>query len=292
VCVWARQTREGVTVWRLGTDVYKAKATKVRVHLTDQQRSELLIANQHACCICGDAGVQIHHINGDPSDNRPANLAVLCLHHHDEATSVAGLSAKLTAPQVRAYKGNWERSCLDRVRKAARGRTAFFMVDYKNAERIRQLYDQLTQAEYEQAHEILTKQFQEEEALRKTQGFDISLEPNTSWNEHTRKMLSWVKARTSHPKVFHKAIGHPQDPMLPTGPIWLHQEVPYYDLWCQIMIRAIIAVRDPYDLDDFFKLKDPTTLIPAGGLVSFEGRMKAVLHHPPSGKCAPHPRQS
>ncbi len=147
--------------WRWGIEKLHARRCvltmrKLRTPIPDPLRSQILIANQHACCICGKPGVQVHHINGDPADHRPDNLAVLCLGHHDEATVVTGLSAKLSAAQVRKYKRKWERQCHERVMRAARGRTAFFMVDYKNAERIRQVYDQLTHAEYQQAHKILT----------------------------------------------------------------------------------------------------------------------------------------
>lgn len=147
---------------------------RVRIPIPNPVRSQVLIANQHACCICGRPGVQIHHINGDPTDNRPANLAVLCIAHHDEATSVTGLSAKLSASEVRKYKRKWERRCHERVLRAARGRTAFFMVDYKNAKRIRQTYDQLSFAEQKQAYRILLEEFQEEEVARKKQHCQIS----------------------------------------------------------------------------------------------------------------------
>jgi hypothetical protein len=166
---------------------------KVRIPIPNPLRSQILIANQHACCICGRPGVQIHHINSDPTDNKPANLAGLCIPHHDEATVVTGLSAKLSGSEVRKYKRKWERSCHERVVRAARGRTAFFMVEYKNAERIRQLYDQLSFAEQRQAYRILQNEFQEEEVARKKQHFDISLEPNTAWNEVTRRMLTWLQ---------------------------------------------------------------------------------------------------
>jgi len=253
---------------------------KQRIPIPNPLRSQILIANQHACCICGKPGVQIHHINGDPADNSLGNLAVLCIPHHDKATSVTGLSAKLSVSQIRKYKRIWEQQCHERVMRAARGRTAFFMVDYKNAERIRQAYSQLARAEYQQAFEILTQQFQEEEILRKNQGFSVSLEPNTSWNEHTRRMLSWVQAGNPHPEPFHKAEGHPQDSLLPTGAIWLCPEVPYYDLWCQIMVRAIIAVRDPYDIDDLLKLEEPKSANLTGSLVAFEGTLNGHVMAP------------
>ena len=165
---------------------------KDRTPLPPALRSQILLANQHACCICGQAGVQIHHINSNPADNRAANLAVLCLSHHDKSTIVTGLSRKLSASDVRKYKRKWERRCHDRVLRAARGRTAFFMVDYKNAERIRQVYDQLSFAEQRQAYQILERELREEGKARKQQHFDICLEPNTAWNEVTKRMLTWL----------------------------------------------------------------------------------------------------
>jgi hypothetical protein len=253
---------------------------KVRIPIPNPLRSQVLIANQHACCICGRPRVQIHHINGDPTDNKPANLAVLCIPHHDEATVVTGLSAKLSVSEVRKYKRKWERSCYERVLRAARGRTAFFMVDYKNAERIRQVYDQLSFAEQRQAYCILQKEFQEEGVARKKQHFDISLEPNTAWNEVTRRMLTWLQAGDSQPEPFLNIKGHAQDPRLPTGAIWIEKEIALYDIWCQIMVRAIIAVRTPYDLDDLLKLEDPKAAKLDGCLVAFEGSLKGNVRPP------------
>ena len=250
---------------------------KARTRVPNPLRSQILIANQHACCICGKSGVQIHHINSDPKDNRAANLAVLCLAHHDKATNVTGLSRKLSASDVRKYKRNWEHQCHERVLRAARGRTAFFMVDYKNAERIRQVYDQLSFAEQRQAYDILVKEFQEEEVARKKQGFDISLEPNTRWDERTKRLLTWIQSGDSQPEPFLNIKGHVQDPLLPTGAVWIEKEIPLYDIWCQVMIRAIIAVRTPYDLDDLMKLEDPKAAKLEGGLVAFEGSLKGKV---------------
>jgi len=253
---------------------------KARIAVPNPLRSEILLANQHACCVCGKSGVQIHHINSDPTDNRPANLAVLCLPHHDKATVVTGLSRKLTAVDIRKYKRNWEHQCHQRVLRAARGRTAFFMVDYKNAERIRQVYDQLSFVEQRQAYSILLKEFQEEEIARKKQHFDISTEPNTSWNKITERLLTWLQSGDSQPQSFLNIKGHPKDRLLPTGAIWIEKEIPLYDLWCQIMARAIITVRTPYDLDDLLKLQDPKAAKLDGCLVAFEGSLKGNVKSP------------
>jgi hypothetical protein len=187
---------------------------------------------------------------------------------------VTGLFRKLSASDIRKYKRSWERQCHKRVLRAAPGRTAFFMVDYKNAERIRQAYDQLSFAEQRQAYNILVKEFQEEEVARKKKHFDISLEPNTRWGEITKRLLTWLQSGDSQPEPFLNIKGHAQDPLLPTGAIWIEKEIPLYDIWCQIMIRAIIAVRTPYDLDDLMKLEDPKAANLEGRLVAFEGSLK------------------
>jgi len=61
------------------------------------------------CCLCGTHGIQIHHIDGDRTNNDPANLAALCLPHHDEAeqgkaTDGHRLSIKLTAKTILSAK--------------------------------------------------------------------------------------------------------------------------------------------------------------------------------------------
>jgi hypothetical protein len=260
---------------------------KVRTPVPNPLRAQILIANQHACCVCGKSGVQIHHINSDPTDNRSANLAVLCLPHHDKATVVTGLSRKLSPSDIRKYKRNWERQCHERVLRAARGRTAFFMVDYKNAERIRQLYDQLSFAEQRQAYDILSKEFQEEEVARKKQHFDISSEPNTRWDEITERLLTWLQSGDSQPEPFLKIKGHAKDPLLPTGAIWIDKEIWLYDIWCQIMVRAIISVRTPYDLDDLLRLQDPRAANIQGSLIAFEGSFKGKVKPPGTWKQSP-----
>src|SRR6202022_4755580 len=92
--------------------------------ITPVIKTQVLIANRHSCCVCGSSGVQIHHINGDNSDHREENLAVLCLTHHDKATSPPSLTAALKADQIRIYKRDWETGCKKRCQRLARSRTA------------------------------------------------------------------------------------------------------------------------------------------------------------------------
>lgn len=257
-----------------------------RVSIRHALRQTMLIRNRHACCVCQDGGVHIHHINDDPSDNRPENLAVLCLKHHDKATAPRGLTARLSPDDIRKYKLQWEDDCTRRVERLARGRSAFFMVDYKNAERIRQLYSQLTQQERLRAYAMLQGQFQEESRLRSAQGFDISTEPTTAWSPTIEGLLEELKTGRPHPRAFSKARGHAKDPLYPVAsgqmPVYLH-----YDIWCQIMVRALIACRECFDLDDLLRLEYPKEAELNGRLVSFEAQLTGDVEPPDRWKDHP-----
>lgn len=71
---------------------------------------KLMFANDHTCCICRVKGkhVQIHHIDGDNSNNAWGNLAVLCLDCHSKATGDEGLGRSITVGEIKEYKKTWE----------------------------------------------------------------------------------------------------------------------------------------------------------------------------------------
>jgi hypothetical protein len=154
------------------------------------------------------------------------------------------------------------------------------MVDYKNAERIRQVYDQLSFAEQREAYDILVNEFQEEEIARKKQHFDISLEPNTRWGEITKRLLTWLKSGDSSPSHFSISKDTLRIRYYQQERYGLRKEIALYDIWCQIMTRAIIAVRTPYDLDDLMKLEEPKAAKLEGSLVVFEGSLKGKVSPP------------
>lgn len=240
----------------------------------------VLLANRHACCVCQRGDVQIHHINGDNSDNEERNLAVLCLSHHNKATAPPGLTAALKPEHIREYKRDWEKACASHSMLIARSRTAFFMVDYKNAERIRQLYSQMSAAERMRAYQQLTQQFRIEDALRKQQGFDVSLEPTTALSGPLEEFLEELKGGNPHPDFFRDFQTHPRDRLYPVDFSGGIPTFAYYDLWCQIMVRAILTARGAYDLEDLAKLEDPLALRIAGRFVSFEGRLRGKVAFP------------
>ncbi len=57
-----------------------------------------MFASDSTCCVCRERGkaVQVHHIDEDPSNNTPANLAVLCLECHNQTQVSGGFGRKLT----------------------------------------------------------------------------------------------------------------------------------------------------------------------------------------------------
>ena len=241
--------------------------------LRTPERAEILLANRHACCVCQRGGVQIHHIDGDPSNNAPANLAVLCFEHHDKATAPRGLTASLTPDHVRAYKADWETNCVTTASRVARSRTAFFMVDYKNPDRLRHLFSQLSPAQRADAHDRLTTDLPAETSLRAEQRFDISLEPTLLWNEYVEALVTAVLEGNPHPEMFVGAEGHPRDPLSPVMRFDQQPPLKYlYDIWCQVMARALAYARGVHDLESLMLLRDPANAGLQGKLVSFAGR--------------------
>jgi hypothetical protein len=91
-----------------------------RQGISEQLKNKLLVEANHACTICGRPCVQIHHIDGDPTNNTEDNLIVLCLAHHEEAEKSKtgkGLSANLAPEALHEYKSRLKaghRPSLDR----------------------------------------------------------------------------------------------------------------------------------------------------------------------------------
>jgi hypothetical protein len=250
-------------------------------------RTKILLANRHACCVCERGDVQIHHIDSNHSNNREENLAVLCQPHHDKATAPPSLTAQLEPAQVRKYKHSWEAECTNRSVRMARSRTAFFMVDYKNPERIRQLFTQLSRDELLRSYGILRSQFREEDVLRKQQGFDVSLEPTTALDPMVEQLLDAIPKGDPHPDPFKRCTGHSLDPLYPVGFVGGFPAFAYYDAWCQIMVRAIIAVRGTYDLEDLTRLREPMEAVLRGKLISFKGSVRGRVALPSQYQAEP-----
>ena len=72
----------------------------------------VLFANRFQCCVCRDPRLPVilHHIHewAESRSHDADNLAVLCLHHHDEAHNKRALSKNLDASTLREMKRKWE----------------------------------------------------------------------------------------------------------------------------------------------------------------------------------------
>ena len=71
--------------------------------------ARLLFLSDRTCCVCRVRGkpVQIHHLDDNPKNHEPSNLAVLCLDCHRDTQIKGGFDRKLDAAQVVLYRDDW-----------------------------------------------------------------------------------------------------------------------------------------------------------------------------------------
>lgn len=95
---------------------------KQRIPIPRDEAAEALYLADRTCCVCTTPGrpVQLHHIDGDPANNRPENLAVLCLECHNLTLLAGGFGRQLDAAQVIRYRDEWLATVRGRREKADR----------------------------------------------------------------------------------------------------------------------------------------------------------------------------
>jgi hypothetical protein len=88
---------------------------KERVEIPQDVGALVLFRSDRTCCVCRERGkpIQIHHVDDNPADNEPENLAVVCVHCHNDTQVKGGFGRKLDALQVRQYRDDW----VERVKK-------------------------------------------------------------------------------------------------------------------------------------------------------------------------------
>ena len=98
---------------------------KQRIPIPSEVAAQVLVASDRTCCKCEERGarIQIHHIDEDPSNNDPDNLAVLCLKCHDETQVSGGFARRLSAEVVRRYRDQW----IERIAKRRAVADALFV---------------------------------------------------------------------------------------------------------------------------------------------------------------------
>jgi hypothetical protein len=86
---------------------------KRRVNIPQPIAAQLLFQNRHRCCVCREPRkpVHLHHIDENPANNNPHNLAVLCLDHHSDVTGSQGSGRSYSPEEILLFKRNWEAEC-------------------------------------------------------------------------------------------------------------------------------------------------------------------------------------
>lgn len=93
---------------------------KQRIRIPEDIAACVLVASDNTCCKCEERGapIQIHHIDENPANNDPSNLAVLCLTCHNATQVGGGFGRGLSGASVRLYRDQWETRVADRRREA------------------------------------------------------------------------------------------------------------------------------------------------------------------------------
>jgi len=84
-----------------------------RIDVPQKIADELMYKSRHMCCICQEKHkhVELHHIDGNNSNNIESNLVVLCKDCHSKVTSSEGLGRRYSNNEVRKYKKSFEKKC-------------------------------------------------------------------------------------------------------------------------------------------------------------------------------------
>lgn len=86
-----------------------ARQRRRRTPIPAKVVAQVLFESDDTCCKCCTPGrrVQIHHIDGNPTNHATENLAVLCLECHDRAEIRGGVGRRLSAATIRTYRADW-----------------------------------------------------------------------------------------------------------------------------------------------------------------------------------------
>lgn len=89
-------------------------AVSTRVAVPEQLKSEILSRTNNRCCVCQTPFVQLHHLDGDPSNNDLDNIAPVCPNCHNQAHSNSALTLNLTPARLKAIRDRWYAYCENR----------------------------------------------------------------------------------------------------------------------------------------------------------------------------------
>ena len=83
--------------------------------MSNDLAAKVKFASDSTCCVCRvrRKTIQIHHIDGNPSNNDFTNLAILCLEDHNSTQLKGGFGRRLDSDEIVEYRDDW----INRVRK-------------------------------------------------------------------------------------------------------------------------------------------------------------------------------
>ena len=83
--------------------------SRKRKTIPEELSADILYESDRICCVCHQPGlaVQIHHIDGDHSNNAPHNLAVLCLEDHARVSSKSTMGKGISPTLLTKYRNEW-----------------------------------------------------------------------------------------------------------------------------------------------------------------------------------------
>ena len=82
-----------------------------RIKIPEKTKSELIFKTNNSCCICQTPFIQIHHLDGDPSNNELNNLIGLCPNCHSQAESKFKMTNNLTSVRLKQIRDKWYSYC-------------------------------------------------------------------------------------------------------------------------------------------------------------------------------------
>ncbi|MCK4521281.1 MAG: HNH endonuclease [Nanoarchaeota archaeon] len=136
---------------------------KKRKNLSPKKQKELLRRNAGVCCICRERGLGInfHHIDGNPSNDKLENIAVLCLREHDQHHRPQKYTIpnhlELGAKEIKKKKEEWERF----VKEASKKNTKVLAVlnvfgNYENIHSMKLLFQWENKIIIERVYHLLS----------------------------------------------------------------------------------------------------------------------------------------
>lgn len=257
--------------------------TKTRKPIPPATQTKILLANRHACCVCQQGGVQLHHIDSDPSNNDPENIAALCLAHHDQATMTAGLTKKITPKQVKTYKTQWEKRCAEDMMALCRTRFTFYYCVYKNPQRIRELLLQLDENVRKAACIRIMHRLKIEQPAK--DGDDLwGMNAVPQADDWTQISLGSIHKGEMYPGYLGKFKPHPEDPdySIDCSSQEAMSAFHLYDLWCQLVVQVLVEAYGAHPLEDLFSYQAEEEFDRfAGGLFSFKLSVRGKGIHIP-----------